>query len=249
MAIVRDRPRQLRPARRQLFLSEEQPPVPDPTLVGPRPARAIIQFLAVAGVLAVVGVVVVKSFGGAPPVVDPLRDAGVGDTPQELRPAISPRPDRPAAAAPAEKARTNEAPAEKATAKAAPSPAAPSPAAETPPAEAPAASPSDLAAGPLADLAAIRRNARSRLARAKTAEPQAAAATELAAAYGDAAGRIERLGEARLAGLAAALRSGEQAYTGLAAAIAGGDQRAYDRERGRVGDAEADVARESARLR
>ena len=232
MAIVRDRPRQLQPARRQLFLSEELPPVPEPTLVRARPGRAIAQFAAVAAVLAAVGVVVVKSFGGAPPVVDPLREAGVGDTPQELRPAISQKAERPAAAAKPKAAKPEAAPA-----RAAATPAAP------------AASPNDLAAGALADLATVRRDARSRLASAETAAPQAAAARELAGAYGDAAAEIERLDEPRLAALADALRSGEQAYTGLATAITGGDQRAYDRERERVGDAEADVARESSRLR
>jgi hypothetical protein len=231
MALVRDRPRQLPPARRQLFISEEQPPVPEPTLVRARPLRAIVQFAAVAAVLACVGALVVRSVGGAPPVVDPLREAGVGNTQQELRPAGSQRAERTAPAAPA----TAPAPAER-TAPAAPAPA-------------PAASPADLATGALADLARIRRDARARLARAKTAEPQAAAARELAAAYGDAAGKIERLDAARLAGLADALRNGERAYTGLAAAIAGGDQRAYDRERELVGNADADVARESSRLR
>ena len=214
MALVRDRPRQPPPVRRQLFLSDEPAPLPEPTLVRARPVRAIVQFAAVAAVLACVGVVVARSFGGAPPVVDPLRDAGVG------KPApASPSPANRASAAPA-----------------------------TPAAPAQAASPTDLATRTLADLADIRRDGRARLARAKTAEPQAAAARELAAAYSDAAGKIERLDAEKLAGLASALRSGERAYTGLAAAIAGGDQGEYDREAELVRDAEAEVAGASSGL-
>jgi hypothetical protein len=214
MALVRDRPRQLPPARRQLFVSDEQPPVPEPTLVRARPVRPILQFAAVAAVLACVGVLVVRSVGGAPPVVDPLRDAGVGNPAPATSAPATPAPATPASAAPAQ-----------------------------------AASPTDLATRALADLVDSRRHTRSRLASAKTAEPQAAAARELAAAYSDAAGTIERLDAQRLAGLADALRSGERAYAGLAAAIAAGDQRAYDLERERIGDAEAGVARESSRLR
>jgi hypothetical protein len=223
MAIVRDRPRQPPPApRRQLFLSDEPAPLPEPTIVRARPVRAIVQFAAVAAVLACVGILVARSFGGAPPVVDPLRDAGVGST----------GPAAPAAATPDRAAATPD------KAPATPAPTAP---AQT-------ASPTDVATGALADLAGIRRGARSRLAQAKTAAPQAAAARELAAAYSEAAGKIERLDAERLAGLATALRAGERAYTGLAAAIAGGDQGEYDREAGLVRDAEADVARESSRL-
>ena len=118
-------------------------------------------------------------------------------------------------------------------------------------AQAPATTPdlTELASPVLEALGRTRKAGRAQLARATTAEAQAAASRRLESAYGNAASRVERLGNEELAGLVGALRKAEDAYGGLAVASANVDQEQFDVQRQAVMDAEAAVAHEHAALR
>ena len=93
------------------------------------------------------------------------------------------------------------------------------------------------------ELNTARMAARARLARAKTAKPQAAAARDLEHSFRRAATKIGGISakgaDTRYAELIAALTATEAAYADLADAIATGDQRGYDRARHAVLGAEA----------
>ena len=236
------------PARRQLFLDDEPVPTPKP----PKSARtlallrAAAQLGAILAVMGCVAAVMLKFAGGPPDTIDPLTASRL--------PASAAAPGAEQAAAPKRGTtppKKRDTPASKKRDTAPPERATAAPAAPTAPAAPPAQSPSanELAGRILTRFDKARIGARARLARAKTAAPQSAAARDLATASGQAAGELEQLDAGKFAGLVQALRNTENAYAGLAQAIADGNQRLYDAQRDAVINAEAAVTQERSTLR
>ena len=247
-----DRPRM---RRRQLFLDDESelefllgegPPEPyhEEHARLPRLARALGKVLAVAA-MAVLAVLFARSgVGDEQNQDDPLSQ--LGKPAQEPAGAPAPPSERRANGADsAETARTPAAPAREGV-HANRARSTPTVKRATPPNAAPRAPSYAGVASALTELANIRQTARTRLARARTANGQSAAARKLEVAYGAAAQGVEQVRSDRFVGLSEALRTGQRAYAALAAAIAAGDQQEYDTQRQVVLDAEAEVEREAS---
>lgn len=245
--MLRTRPAPPPAARRQLFLDEEPIPVAKP----PKSARtlallrAIAQLAVILAVMGSVSAFLLKFGGDTPERVDPLTASRLPGVPAEPTDRARSGPEQ---TRQPKKERVTP-PAERREAAAQPKPTPSEPAAPAAPATPPAPSTSERASATLARLDRSRVEARARLARAKTATPQSAAANDLAAACGQAAGELEELDAEKYAGIVQALRAAETAYTVLAQAIADGDQRLYDIQRDAVIAAESDAARERSALR
>jgi hypothetical protein len=95
----------------------------------------------------------------------------------------------------------------------------------------------------LGDLLRARLAGRTRVARARIADEQAAAARDLQQSYDEAAERVRATGQpgAATTDRIAAIRDGAVAYGQLAAAIEAGDQAAYDDARAAAVDADERV--------